>query len=67
MRHLHTDLHLRLAIATLQDLGGYVDTLLRLTRDQIMARQPLISPKHSRARGNLVPRNGAVGSRTNLH
>jgi hypothetical protein len=45
MRHLHTDSHFRLAIAALQDSGGYVDTLLGLARDQIMARQPLISPK----------------------
>ena len=67
MRNLHTDSHFRLAIAALQDSGGYVDTLLGLARDQIMARQPLISPRPSRAPGNLVPRNGAVGSRTNLH
>jgi hypothetical protein len=58
MRHLHTDSHFRLAIAALQDSRGYVDTLLGLARDQIMARQPSISPRPSRARGNLVPRNG---------
>jgi hypothetical protein len=50
MRHLHTDSHFRLAIAALQDSDGYVDTLLGLARDQIMARQPLISPRPSRAR-----------------
>ena len=52
MRHLHTDSHFRLAIAALQDSGGYVDTLLGLARDQIMARQPLISPRRSRTRGH---------------
>jgi hypothetical protein len=64
MRHLHTDSHFRLAIAALQDSGGYVDTLLGLARDQIMARQPLISRRHARPRGNLVPRNRSVGSLT---
>ena len=49
MRHLPTDTHFRLAIAALQDSDGYVDTLLGLARDQIMARQPLISPRPSRA------------------
>jgi hypothetical protein len=67
MRHLHTDSHFRLAIAALQDSGGYVDTLLGLARDQIMARQPLISPRPSRTRGSLIPRNHSVRSRTNLH
>jgi hypothetical protein len=56
MRHLHTDSHFRLAIAALQDSGCYVDTLLGLARDQIMARQPLISPRPSRTRGSLIPR-----------
>ena len=64
MRHLPTDSHFRLAIAALQDSDGYVDTLLGLARDQIMARQPLISRRHSRPRGNLVPRNRSVGSLT---
>jgi hypothetical protein len=59
MRHLHTDSHFRLAIAALQDSGGYVDTLLGLARDQIMARQPLISPRHSRPRAS----QGARGER----
>ena len=67
MRHLPTDSHFRLAIAALQDSDGYVDTLLGLARDKIMARQPFISPRPPRARANFVPRNGAVGSRTNLH
>jgi hypothetical protein len=67
MRHLHTDSHFRLAITTLQDSGGHVDTLLELARDQIMARQPLISPRHSRTRGSLIPRNRSVPSRVDLH
>jgi hypothetical protein len=67
MRNLHTNSQFRLAITALQDSGGYVDTLLGLARDQIMARQPSISPRNSRARGNLVARNGSVRSRTNSH
>jgi hypothetical protein len=64
MRHLHTDSHFRLAIAALQDSDGYVDTLLGLARDQIIAGQPLISPRHSRTHGSLIPRNRSVGSLT---
>ena len=67
MRHLHTDPHLRLAIAALQDSDGYVDTLLGLARDQIMARQSVISARHGRARYNLDPRNGSIGRQVNLH
>ena len=67
MQHLHNNSQFRLAITALQDSGGYVDTLLGLARDQIMARQLSISPRNSRARGNLVARNGSVRGRTNSH
>ena len=62
MRHLHTDSHFRLAIVVLQDSDGYVDALLGLARDQIVARRPAISYKLSPVRV-LDPRNGAARSR----
>ena len=37
----------RLAILALQDLDGYVDALLGLARDQIVARRPAISRRLS--------------------
>ena len=40
MRNLHTDSPFRLAILALQDSDGYVDALLGLARDQIVARRP---------------------------
>jgi hypothetical protein len=43
MRNLHTDSPFRLAILALQDSDGYVDALLGLARDQIVARRPAIS------------------------
>ena len=67
MRHLHTDSHLRLARADLGDSKGYVDTLLGLARDHIMAQQPFILRMHSHARRDPAPRKGSVESRTKLH
>jgi hypothetical protein len=62
MRHLHTDSHFRLAIVALQDSSGYVEALLGLARDQIVARRPAISPRLAEVRV-LDPRNGAARSR----
>ena len=62
MRHLHTESHFRLAIVALQDSDGYVDALLGLARDQIVARPPAISPRLAEARV-LDPRNRAARSR----
>jgi hypothetical protein len=67
MRQLHTDSHLRLAMADLADSKGYVDTLLGLARDQIMAQQPFNLRTPSHARRDLAPREGWVESRTKLH
>ena len=55
MRNLHTDSPFRLAILALQDSDGYVDALLGLARDQIVARRPAISRRLSQGR---FPRNG---------
>ena len=57
MRNLHTDSPFRLAILALQDSDGYVDALLRLARDQIVARRPAISRRLSQVR---FPRNGVA-------
>jgi hypothetical protein len=57
MRNLHTASPFRLAILALQDSDGYVDALLGLARDQIVARRPTISRRLSQVR---FPRNGAA-------
>jgi len=67
MRRLHTDSHLRIAIAALQDSDGYVHALLGLAREQIMTRQPVIASKPSCTVRELGSRNGLVASRTRLH
>jgi hypothetical protein len=67
MRHLHTDSHLGIAIAVLQVSDGYVDALLGLAREQIMARQPLIASKPTRTDRELGSRSGLFASRTKLH
>ena len=64
MRYHHTDSPLRLAIVALQDPDGYVDALLGLARDQIVARRPAISHRHSLAR--FDSRNAAARSRAGL-
>ena len=46
MHHHHSESHLRRAIVALQDSDGYVDALLGLARDQIVARRPSVSHKH---------------------
>ena len=58
MRNLHTDSPFRLAILALQDSDGYVDALLGLARDQIVARRPAISRRLSQ--GRRFPRNGVA-------
>ena len=60
MRHLHTDSPFRLALVALQDSDGYVDALLGLARDQIVARRPATSRTLSRARFHPDPRNPAA-------
>jgi hypothetical protein len=67
MRHVPTDTHLRLALIAFQDADGYVDSLLGLARDQIMARQLLIAAKESRTRGDSASRNSLAEYRGNLH
>jgi hypothetical protein len=67
MRHLHTDSPFRLAIAALQDSDGYVDALLGLARDQILARRAAISHTLSQAPFHRDPRNGAARNRSRLH
>jgi len=67
MRHLHTDSHLRLAIAARQDPDGYVDTLLGLAREQIIAQQLLVSAGRSPMRSVVALRNGSAARRVNLH
>jgi hypothetical protein len=67
MRHHHTDSPLRLAIVALQDSDGYVDALLGLARDQIVARRPAISYRLSHAPFHPDPRNAAPRSRADLH
>lgn len=67
MRYLHTDSPFRLAIVALQDSDGYVDALLGLARDQIVARRPAISHGLWQARLHRDPRNAAVRSRADLH
>ena len=66
MRHHHTDSHLRLAIAALQNPEGYVDTLLGLAREQIIARQLLMSGRRSPTR-YAVAQKASAGRQTNLH
>jgi hypothetical protein len=67
MRHFQTDSHLRLAIAARQDPDGYVDTLLGLAREQIIAQQLLASSGRSPMRGVIASRNGSAARRVNLH
>jgi hypothetical protein len=67
MRHFHTDSHLRLTIAARQDPDGYVDTLLGLAREHIIARQLLVSASRSPMRGVIASRNGSAARRVNLH
>ena len=67
MRYLHSDSPFRLAIVALQDSDGYVDALLGLARDQIVARRPAFSHRHSQPRFHPDPRNAAVRSRADLH
>jgi len=62
MRHLHTDSPFRLAMVALQDSDGYVDALLGLARDQIVARRPAISPRFLQVRLHPDPRNAAARS-----
>ena len=66
MRHHHTDSPLRLAIVALQDSDGYVDALLGLARDQIVARRPALSHRLLQARFHADPRNAAARGRTDL-
>jgi hypothetical protein len=56
MRHLPSDSPFRLAIVALRDSDGYVDALLGLARDQIVARRPAISPRRSQASLRPGPR-----------
>jgi hypothetical protein len=58
MRHLHTDSHLRLAVAGLLAPDLYVDTLLGLARDQILAKRHLVAAKASDG-ARLTQRNSA--------
>ncbi len=67
MRHLHSNSHLRLAIAARQDPDGYVDALLGLAREQIMARQLLASDGRSPPRYLAAFDNASPAKRTNLH
>jgi hypothetical protein len=67
MRHLHTNSHLRLAIAARQDPDGYVDTLLGLVREQIIAQQLLMSEGRTLTRDAATSRNGSPARRANLH
>jgi hypothetical protein len=60
MRNPHIDSQFRLAIVALQDSDGYVDALLGLARDQIVARRPAISRRPSQVRFHPDPRNGAA-------
>ena len=66
MRQHHTVSPLRLAIVALQDSDGYVDALLGLARDQIVARRPAIS-RLSQAAFHPDLRNAAARSRADLH
>jgi hypothetical protein len=66
MRHLHSDSHFRLAIVAVQHTDGYVDALLGVARDQIVARRPAISERFSLVRFHPAPRNGAIESRAVL-
>ena len=59
MRNLHTASPFRLAIVALQDSDGYVDALLGLARDQIVARRPP-SKGFRRRRFHPGPRNGVA-------
>jgi hypothetical protein len=63
MRHHHTDSPLRLAIVALQNSDGYVDVLLGLARDQIVARRPAMSHRLLQARFHPDPRNVGVKNR----
>ena len=67
MRHLQTESHFRLALFSLQDADGYVDTLLEIAREQVVSRRPAISPAHPQVWLNPQPRNGGVGKRAILH
>jgi hypothetical protein len=67
MRHFHSESHLRLATAARQDPDGYVDTLLGLAREQIIAQQLLVSAGRSPMRGVIASRNGSAAKRVNLH
>ncbi len=67
MRHHHNDSPFRLAIVALQDSDGYVDALLGLARDQIVARRPAISCRLSQARFHLDSRKAAPRSRLDFN
>ena len=67
MRDAHTDLRLRLAVTAFQGSDGYVDTLLGMARDHIIARQLLISQRQSRSRRDLAQHQAGVATRTHLH
>ena len=67
MRRLHTDSHNRIALAALQATDGYVDTLLGLAREQIMARPLFVVGKESWTGRVLASRTGAIENRAKLH
>ena len=60
MRNLHSDSPFRLAIISLQNPDGYVDALLGLAREQIVARRPAVSHKLSEFRFHPDTRNAAA-------
>ena len=67
MRHPQPNSQLRLALAAHEGCDGYVDALLGLARDQIMARQLLNSLEPSPARHERAPRQASSAPRSNLH
>ena len=65
MGQLHTDSHSRPAIVALRDSNGFLDALLGLPVDQIMARRPAISPRPLQV-GVHDPQSDAARSRADL-
>jgi hypothetical protein len=67
MPRLQTASQNRIALAALQDPDGYVDALLGLAREQILARSPFIVGKALAADRALVSRSCGGASRGKWH
>ena len=67
MPRLHAPSHNRIALAALQDPDGYVDALLGLAREQILAQQPFLVGKAPAADRALGSRSCGNASREKWH